>query len=254
MRPSSQLNTLSAGSDVAQDDNWMLSYIDVFVLITTLFLMLLVMNKAGFGDSPVEGLEGEVHALPVSSNQQQDKAAHHTQTLEHALLEDQVALNGLELLSGAQLYSELEESISRHHLAPHIELVKEKNRTRIEIQSRVLFDSGDAYLTRAGEAVLEKVLPVLQEVNGSVIIEGHTDDQPINTPRFPSNWNLAAARAAEVLEFFVSEGLSDQRFRAVSFGDTRPLHPNTSEQNRRKNRRVSLIIEKAGTIQAIELP
>jgi len=240
MRPSSYLKALNADSDVAQDDNWMLSYIDVFVLITTLFLMLLVMNNASFGTvaTPNEGTQKALSNSEKSSLEEQ------------AIVAELIAPEPAPIVLPApknesELFDTLQSSIVMHGMQSHIELIQEADRTRLEIQSRVLFNSGDAYLTRSGEALLEKLLPVLKPTQGIIVIEGHTDNQPINTQQYPSNWSLAASRATEVLEFFVSEGFDQHRFRAVSFGDTRPIVPNDSSANRRTNRRVSLVIERA---------
>lgn len=233
MRPSSYLKALHADSDVAQDDNWMLSYIDVFVLITTLFLMLLVMNNASFGtvNAPREGIQEALATSEVSVMEEQ------------AFVEQLIAPKPSQ--EDTELFSTLQSSIITHGMQSHIQLVQEADRTRLEIQSRVLFNSGDAYLTRSGEALLDKILPILEPTQGIIVIEGHTDNNPIKTKQFPSNWSLAASRATEVLEFFVAEGFDQSRFRAVSYGDTQPIVPNDSSANRRSNRRVSLVIEQA---------
>ncbi|TNC80939.1 MAG: hypothetical protein C9356_11350 [Oleiphilus sp.] len=247
MRPSSHLKTLVEDSHVAQDDNWMLSYIDVFVLITTLFLMLLVMNRSSFGTTdmlekpPAHFPESQIPLPAISESP--------------ALLSQDIIpvskpyqpLDAPGSESSLALYTNLKSAIETHGLDNHIQLARESNRTRLEIQSRVLFDSGDAFLTRPGEAVLEKLLPLLETVEGEIVIEGHTDNQPISTRRFPSNWSLAAARATEVLQFFVTEGLDQDRFRAVSYGDTRPITGNTTENERSKNRRVTLVLETRST-------
>lgn len=281
MRPSSHLKTISEDSAVAQDDNWMLSYIDVFVLITTLFLMLLVMRETelpskeepssipttvlpeiaqGQFDTSQSDHAPIAPALLGSEDKHPDtRKANPQNALSDVIVIDEVRVideataiaaphkpfsaSAKQALGNHALQRALERSVAEHRLESHIKVVQDQFKTRLEIQSRVLFDSGDAYLTRSGEALLEKLLPVLQEAPGNIVIEGHTDNQPINTLRFPSNWNLAAARASEVLEFFVSEGFEARRFRAVSYGDTQPLVDNSSEANRRKNRRVSLVIE-----------
>lgn len=286
MRPSSHLKTISEDSAVAQDDNWMLSYIDVFVLITTLFLMLLVMRETELPSKEPSSIPTTVlpeiaqgqfdtsqsehapiaPALLGSEDKHPDTRKANTQNalsdvivVDEALVIGETAVidksidiaaphkpfsaSAKQALGNHALQRALERSVAEHRLESHIKVVQDQFKTRLEIQSRVLFDSGDAYLTRSGEALLEKLLPVLQEAPGNIVIEGHTDNQPINTLRFPSNWNLAAARASEVLEFFVSEGFEARRFRAVSYGDTQPLVDNSSEANRRKNRRVSLVIE-----------
>lgn len=229
MRPSSQLKSWSADSIVAQDDNWMLSYIDVFVLITTMFLMLMVMNKSDFGS--VDHVEAETDSLHIAQNQTTGlPELIDTNDLNHHVKEP-------------ALYGVILDSISRHELDNHVIASYSEGAVRLEIQSQVLFDSGDAYLTRSGVAVLDRLSPILADTKGEIIIEGHTDNQPIKTRQHPSNWSLAAARAAEVLAFFAGEGIQESRFRAVSYGETRPIADNADERGRRKNRRVSLVIE-----------
>lgn len=250
------LKALSEQNSVAQDDNWLLSYLDVFVLITTLFLMLLVSTQHSDGQDSgyaqqgawvvedLPSLETVLKPVPEQSEQVQavklpDELA---QLAEPALAH---SATGEAVLGQIALQQALAQSISAHELGAHMQIVPDEFNTRLEIQSRVLFDSGNAFLTRSGEAVLEKLLPLLAEAPGAIVIEGHTDNRPINTARFPSNWNLAAARASEVLEFFVSEGFDAKRFRAVSYADTQPLVENSNDANRRKNRRVSIVIEQA---------
>src|SRR5690606_15385539 len=99
-------------------------------------------------------------------------------------------------------------------------------------RSQVLFNSGGASLARSGESLLEKLVPVLLATEGLIFIEGHTDNQPIQSESFASNWELASARATEVLQFFVVEGIPKEKLRAVSYGDTKPLVENNSEMNR----------------------
>ncbi len=91
--------------------------------------------------------------------------------------------------------------------------------------------------------VLDALAESLQEIDNHIRIEGHTCNLPINTPRFPSNWELSAARAIAVLRYFIEKkGISPQRLIAVGYGEYQPLVPNDSEENRRKNRRVEIVI------------
>jgi len=249
-RPSMNLKTTLHDGEVMTDDNWMLSYIDVFVLITTLFLMLLVVNK------PKLELKEKTHELSSTYVDVRKDNAYIDLALidpipellkinSEASKQNDGQIFELEHSSIGDYNLAMTESIREHGLEGLIHVSKKANATKLEIDSRVLFDSGNAYLTRSGEALLENLLPILKQSIGTILIEGHTDDQPIGTAKYPSNWSLAAARATEVLEFFVSEGLKDSRFRAISYGDTQPLAPNDSDTNRRKNRRVSLVIENA---------
>ena len=78
-----------------------------------------------------------------------------------------------------------------------------------------------------------------------VRIEGHTCDLPIHTARYPSNWELSAQRAINVLTYLVRKGIDPSRLSAVGYADTRPIVPNIDEEHRRKNRRVDIVIEGA---------
>lgn len=112
----------------------------------------------------------------------------------------------------------------------------------LDIGSAVLFGASEATLSLAGAAVIDQLLPIIQETRDLIIIEGHSDASPINTVRYPSNWELAGARAMSVLHYLVAQGVDRQRLRMVSYADTQPLLPNTTEDNRRKNRRVSIVL------------
>ena len=234
MRPSFNLQSMVADSESAQDDNWMLSYIDVFMLMTTIFVMLLVMNRTGqqaieppLSQGAVEGGDARHLAeLPLIG-------ANEYQVTE---LDQLIQLDTIWL-------SDIKRSIESNNLSNLVQLQKGDEFTSLEIQSRVLFNSGATELARSGEALLEKLVPVLLQSEGIIFIEGHTDDRPMASSEFSSNWDLASARATEVLHFFVAEGLSKKRFRAVSYGDTQPIAPNDTEENRSKNRRVSLMIQ-----------
>lgn len=226
VRPSLNLPSLFAETELRQDDSWMISYIDVFVLMTTIFVLLLVLNKQQVGVTLDEAAKIQPVAVPEEVEIISELAA------------------SRELPNDSHWFETISESIRQHGLQDHIQLNKDGNFTELQIQSRVLFDSGDSELTRSGMSVLEKLIPVLKASEGLIFVEGHTDDRPIETVRFRSNWDLASARATEVLQFFVAEGMVSERFRAVSYGDTKPLVANDTEQNRRKNRRVSLMIQR----------
>ncbi|MFT5717770.1 MAG: chemotaxis protein MotB [Oleiphilaceae bacterium] len=228
-RPSLNLQLLASDIESHNDDSWMISYIDVFVLMSTVFVMLLVLSRTDIAE--------RVSLPPIN------KA---NASVEQIVDVSDLALGISNTLSPVQNINWLEDistSIKENGLGGLVTLIKDSNFTELAIQSRVLFSSGTSELTRSGEDVLEKLVPVLKDSDGLVFIEGHTDDRPISTSRFSSNWDLASARATEVLQFFVAEGIKKSRFRAVSYGDTKPLVENITEANRQRNRRVSLMIQ-----------
>ena len=88
------------------------------------------------------------------------------------------------------------------------------------------------------------MIELLGSISGRISIEGHTDDIPINTPLFPSNWDLSTARALEVAHgLFDDSPLPQNRFSVAGFADTKPLVPNTSPESRAKNRRVEIVLQ-----------
>ncbi len=113
---------------------------------------------------------------------------------------------------------------------------------KLELSSPALFDSGSAELKPAGWPLLRELAKHQKHMANVLIVEGHTDNVPIRSERFQSNWELSAARAFTVLQFFVSEGIEPKRLAAHGYGEFRPLVPNDSEENRGRNRRIEITI------------
>lgn len=114
---------------------------------------------------------------------------------------------------------------------------------QLEIQDKILFESSQAALTESGRALLLKLAPLLEQTTGLIFIEGHTDNRPIHTRQFPSNWELGSARATSVLHYLSTLGLNNSRMRAVTYADTMPVADNSTAAGREKNRRVSILIQ-----------
>ena len=123
-----------------------------------------------------------------------------------------------------------------------VELVPDKT-MRINLTGDLLFPSGQAELTPAARDALAKLVPVLAQTPAMINIIGHTDDRPMQSARFPSNWELSLARASQVGRFLIeATGLPPGQFSVSGHASFRPLRPNTSEENRRANRRVEIIL------------
>ncbi len=117
------------------------------------------------------------------------------------------------------------------------------NGIKVEINAEVLFAPAEARLGDSAVDVLEAVGQVLAGADFPVIVEGHTDNVPINTYRFPSNWELSASRASSVVRLFVETGVDPARLTAAGYGAERPVAGNDNEEERSRNRRVTLLIE-----------
>jgi chemotaxis protein MotB len=125
--------------------------------------------------------------------------------------------------------------------------------TSFQFSSTAFFASGTATLSDSGQSILQNLLGRLQSpafATYRITVEGHTDDEPINSPQFPSNWELSAARAAAVVRYFIEHGIPADRLRAAGYADTHPLAPNRDAagnpipENQAKNRRVVIELEK----------
>lgn len=112
----------------------------------------------------------------------------------------------------------------------------------VEINSDILFDTGEATLDASAQATLDKLADVLVNVPNSIRVEGYTDNRPISTLRFPSNWELSAARAASVVHLFAAKGIAPDRLAMIGYGEYKPHQSNATEAGRNANRRVVLII------------
>ena len=112
----------------------------------------------------------------------------------------------------------------------------------VEMKSKMLFESGSARLSPAAFKLLRDVAAIVRPLPNDIHVEGHTDNVPINTLSFPSNWELSAARAASVVHLFTKLGVDSTRMAAIGYGEFRPIADNYDEAGRQANRRVSLVI------------
>ncbi len=134
-----------------------------------------------------------------------------------------------------------------------LQLEHDRKRVIVRVQEKGSFPSGSADMTAGFEDVLWRIADVLAELPGEITIEGHTDNVPISTPRFRSNWDLSAARASSVANaLLASETVGPERIRVQGYADTRPHASNDWPDTRTLNRRVEIILDLSGPIQAYE--
>jgi len=112
----------------------------------------------------------------------------------------------------------------------------------LEMNSEMLFLSGEAALSKKAIPVLKKIVEVVNPLPNMINIEGHTDNIPIDNIKFRSNWDLSSARATSVVHEFVKEGIDPPRLSAIGYGEFHPIDDNKIESGRFKNRRVVLVL------------
>lgn len=205
----SALETLGKSREF--DDPWLLSYADLVTNLLAFFVLLVSMATISF--EAIDQLPG------AFSSKDRSKPNLRTLTTDVRQLVEKEGLTGRVL---AQM---------------------DDQGLAIQLQDRIVFESGVAALSPDGQALVAKIARLLMKVGDQykVIVEGHTDDVPISTAQFRSNWDLSAARALEVRTALSKGGVADGRLSIMAFADTRPLpsEPDESvEAVRKKNRRV----------------
>ncbi len=142
------------------------------------------------------------------------------------------------------IISEVEEFVFKNKLSGEVRVSSDERGAVITISDVVLFPAGSAEMTPEGRKTLSQVFEVLQQFNYDVKIEGHTDNTPIHTLRYPSNWELSASRASEVAHMLIDDGFPPERLSVEGFAEFRPKVPNTSVKNRGINRRIEVVYQR----------
>ncbi|PKO33451.1 MAG: flagellar motor protein MotD [Betaproteobacteria bacterium HGW-Betaproteobacteria-7] len=124
-----------------------------------------------------------------------------------------------------------------------VRLLETSRGVTIEINDSILFQPGQARLQPESINAMLAIASVLAASDFPITVEGHTDNIPIATPQFPSNWELSAMRATTVLRLFNDGGVGAARLTAIGYGETRPVETNTTVEGRARNRRVSILID-----------
>ena len=141
---------------------------------------------------------------------------------------------------------EVQEMIKEGKMSGQVQMDKEGMRITLEENSQMsFFESGKADLTDPMKLQMDKLAPVLYKLSEKhdIIVEGHTDNIPIATKQYASNWELSSARATSVVKFLLADRFNPKHLAAVGYGEHHPIVPNDTEPNRKKNRRVVFFIK-----------
>lgn len=140
-------------------------------------------------------------------------------------------------------YEDVKEFVESNDLSSLVQITTDERGVIIQIKDSILFEIGEAELKDESIEVLDKINALVATLPNNIIVEGHTDNVPINTYQFPSNYELSGARAARVLRYFVEErGQASSRFLFQGLGETHPIVDNDTDEHRAQNRRVNILI------------
>ncbi|WP_028307496.1 flagellar motor protein MotB [Desulfitibacter alkalitolerans] len=239
--------------------SWMVTYSDLVTLVLVFFVLLysfsiidiikfqqFVASFQGAGilhlgpqplESPPEP-ETQDNILQDKTVQDMQEKPEQDGRVHMGELQDVIEENPL-----VEVYISVTNYIAENDLQEVVEVRFEKRGIALEIKDRILFDSARADLKPNAREVLKKLAPLLQELPYMTSVEGHTDDRPINTRQFPSNWELSVARALSVVRYFIDDlNMEPKRFAIVGLGEYHPIAANDSPENLQLNRRVIIVI------------
>jgi chemotaxis protein MotB len=236
----------------ADDDQeiWLLSYSDMVTLLFSVFVMLTAITSVKDQlprDPPPEpaavSAPASDPALDVAETTPPPSVPVVAETPPspppddaERLKPDEIAVEAPEPLSARWL-----RRLAEFGAPPGVTVQVSDRRIGIDIGAAVLFSAGQAELSAEGKRMLARLVPALATIPGDIMVEGHTDVTPLSGGgRFPSNWELSAARAATVARTLIAGGLPSHRFAAVGYADTRPLTVKTDAESLARNRRVTL--------------
>jgi chemotaxis protein MotB len=213
-------------------ERWLLTYADMITLLMVFFIMMYTISTVNADKfrALAENLGMVLTGSPPAG------------IIEEGTNSTVPELTG-EAKHLADLQQALNEFIAREELGEQITVNLEERGLVVRFQTTVLFARGSADLTPEARRIIDRVGDRLNDLPNYIRVEGHTCDLPINTPQYPSNWELSTARATNVLQELISScNISPERLSAIGYGEYRPRVPNINESSRQMNRRIDIVI------------
>jgi chemotaxis protein MotB len=199
------------GDEGGEEDNWLISYADLLTNLLAFFVMLLSISS--IHSARFEALSRAFSKTTSQLSEQKQR---------------------------------IDTLVTERGLADDVETVIDDTGLAIRFKTKLLFESGKAVLSKDGASVLGELAPMWRDLEGSheLIVEGHADDVPINTPAFPSNWELSSQRGVNVVKHLIALGVPRERISVRAFADTRPVDEGADSDARRAlNRRVVVRVQ-----------
>lgn len=224
-------------------ERWLISYADFITLLFAFFVVMFAVSK-------------------VDSN----KVGRFTESFSKAVGIDTFPESGAGLMPGGSipnpsnsprasvlvlapeleaLKAQLAALRDKEEVPSSLQILQRRNELVIRLSENLFFAAGDDSLTAASLKTMRTVARELEARKVDIRIEGHTDDRPIHTSRFRSNWDLSTSRATAVVAVLASAKIAPSRLSAAGYGEFHPVGPNTTEEGRRQNRRVDIVVSVA---------
>ena len=202
-------------ASVDSDSNWLITLSDVFTLLLVFMVVFLVMTKNTTGSDE----SGKDNEIKVMAN------IYYEKTIIETGIRDEIA-----------------KRVSSLALGEEVSVVAKGREVVVIMKEKVTFMPGEVYVLDGSQPLLDRIAEIINRHPGYLVeISGHTDNVPIKTPLYPSNWELSIARAASVLKYFINNhGIDSSRLSIKGNADQKPIASNDTPENRAKNRRVEI--------------
>lgn len=247
-------------------ERWLVSYADFITLLFALFVVMYSISSVNDGKyrvlsetltdafitsarslDPIQVGEEVRTIVPVAGEYAASELgapeSSQQEALPDAVGEHVVASKTQPQANLAGTEADLKATLAPFIANELISVTRTDRGVEVEMKSKMLFTSGSARLSRTAIKLLRDVAGILKSLPNDIVVEGHTDNVPIRTMLFPSNWELSAARAASVVHLLGRFKMKQDRMAAIGYGEHRPTTDNGSAKGRQKNRRVALIIK-----------
>ena len=209
---------------------WMTTFSDLMSLLLTFFILLFSMSN-------------------ISADKFDNMASSFQSVLSgsggDSILEGKESIIELshEYMKNKEMYDKVSDYLNRGELGSNVSVSMNTKGVFVEMKEAILFEPGSASLKPEGIEILQQLEGLINDFNNDLVIEGYTDDVPMSSPKFPTNWELSTARAVSVVRYLSEvENIDPERLSAVGYGEYRPIVPNDSVENRASNRRVNILI------------
>lgn len=244
-------------SEIMEEEStagWLVTYADLMTLLLCFFVLLFAIStmnlekfkqalsaiQVSLGEKapPVGLLELVVDSPPAAIGFAKPSSG-------AGPSEKKIVLEDLIGLTSRDIYRDVQHFVHKSKLSDHIVVSIHGSKVIVRVTGKVLFESGIAILNPEATPILDDIVEISRRYpEHNVRIEGHSDNSPISTVQFPSNWELSAVRATTVLRYLIDGGIDPHRLTGTGYGSLLPLVPNNTESNRARNRRVEFVLEK----------
>ena len=210
---------------------WMVTYSDMVTLLLTFFVMIVAMSEV------------EVKKFKEAMSYFQGRTAMLTHDAVMSTTEQQLVTEEVQSREQAERYETLLKYLEDNGLQDMVQVDLTDKGLHIVITDSVMFNSGEAELIEPSRTILRLVAGMVDEKVEAMVVEGHTDNRPIHTGRYPSNWELSTARAASVVRFLLEQenARGPSRYVTIGYGEYHPVETNETPEGRAANRRVEIL-------------